>query len=554
MSESLDDFFTITISATTDTQTRAGFGTALFAVQRVPWVSGAVVRAFASLLELTTAGFLPTDPGYHMAAAAFAQNPRPASVKIGPRTPVTHVVRLTPATPVSASDAETYAVTVDGTVCTFTTDATPTVAEACTGLAAAINARCGADADAILATGGASSGGDQTFSGAALNGAVGRAAMSPARRLSVTLSNHADWDATTGTVTGVDDGGSTISETFAIPNGGNATVDLTKHFARVTAIAIPTQSGTGGTFTVGTRAYLTASAASTTHVECTAAEAGRPVAYRDATANLALTDVTAEGGLTADLNALLTADPDFYGLALDSTAADELELAFAWAGSNRRLFAYQSADSACGDPSDETDILSVAQAAAAGYATGWYHPAIGGADAQVAAALLGNRLPVDPGSDTWAFKTLAGVTVRSPTTTARAAVLAKNGNVYERKNGVNVTFPGKVALGEWVDVVRGLDWQRARMQEALFALQTANAKVAYTDEGIRLIAAAIFGVLSQGVTAGLYAADPKPTVSAPRARATSSGNRSARQLPGVTFAAQLAGAIHTATVTGTATA
>jgi hypothetical protein len=91
-------------------------------------------------------------------------------------------------------------------------------------------------------------------------------------------------------------------------------------------------------------------------------------------------------------------------------------------------------------------------------------------------------------------------------------------------------------------VTRGLDWQRARMQEALFALQTANGKVPFTDEGIRLVAAAIYGVLSDGVDVGLYAKDPKPTVTAPRASAVSGANRSARSLPSVTFAAQLAGA------------
>jgi hypothetical protein len=137
--------------------------------------------------------------------------------------------------------------------------------------------------------------------------------------------------------------------------------------------------------------------------------------------------------------------------------------------------------------------------------------------------------------------------------TARAAVLAKKGNVYERRNGVNITFPGTVPLGEWVDTVRGLDWQRARMQEELFAIQTANQKVAYTDDGISLVNAAIYGVLNEGVERGFYARNPKPVVTTPLAAATSSSDRSNRVLNGVTFSARLAGAIHTGSVTGTAT-
>lgn len=96
MSESLDDFFTVNVTATTDTQTRAGFGTALFACCDVPWTSGARVREYASLAEVATAGFNSSKPGYRMAQAAFSQNPRPRSVKIGRRTRAfTQVVRLT---------------------------------------------------------------------------------------------------------------------------------------------------------------------------------------------------------------------------------------------------------------------------------------------------------------------------------------------------------------------------------------------------------------------------------------------------------------------------
>jgi len=553
----LDAFYDISISATTDTQTRAGFGTPLFAVCKVPWTSGARVRSYASLAEMATAGFHTTDPAYRMAAAAFAQEPRPALVKVGQRTRAfTQVVRVIPATPVDPAAAETYAVKVDGLEASFTTDATPTAAEAATGLAAAINALTGADADAIIATG-ASSGSLQSLDTTDLDGAIGDAVMDPPRRLSFTFSDHADWDATTITVTGTDQDGVTQTETFAVPNGGNTTVNGTKYFRTVTAVSIPAQSGAGGTFTMGVRASVTATVDGA-EVVCTAAVAGRLhsfelTATNPASENVSLRDVTVDPGIEADLNELLVVDPDFYGLAIDSNSQDEVEVAAAWAGVNRRLFVYQTADSGCGVSGSTSDVMSALKAASEGYAVGCFYPAIGLSDGWLAAGLLGNRLPRDPGSDTWAFKTIRGVTARPISTTARAAILTKNGNVYETRAGRAVTFPGKVALGEWADTVRGLDWQRARMKEELFALQTANERVAYTDEGIALIGAAIYGVLDEGVERGFYARSPRPVVTTPLVRAVSGSDRSTRALRNVTFTATLAGAVHTIAVTGTAT-
>jgi len=554
----LDAFFTINVSATTDTQTRQGFGTALFAVAKVPWTSGARVRAYASLTEMVADHFLTTDPAYRMAAAAFAQEPRPQTVKIGQRTRAfTQVVRVIPAEPVAADAAETYSVRVDGLLASFTTDATPTTAEAATGLAAAINVLTGVDADAILATGGASAATLQSLNAGDLDGVIGDGVMSPPRRLSFTFSASADWDATNITVTGTDQDGATQTETFAVPNGGDATVNGTKYFRTVTAVSIPAQSGAGGTFTIGVRASVTATV-DTDQVVCTSAVAGlvhsfQLTATNPSSENVSIRDATTDPGLEADLNELVVLDPDFYGLALDSNSQAEVAVAAAWAETNRRLFAYQTADSGCGVAGTTTDVMSVLKAASYGYSTGWFYPAIALADGWLAAGLLGNRLPRDPGSDTWAFKTIAGVTARPISTTARTAILAKYGNVYETRNGVAVTYPGKVAMGEYVDTVRGMDWQRARMKEDLFALQTANEKIAYTDEGIALIGGAIFGVLTEGVARGFYAENPKPVVTTPRAAATSTTDRSNRVLNGVTFSARLAGAVHTATVTGTAT-
>lgn len=81
---------------------------------------------------------------------------------------------------------------------------------------------------------------------------IGNRLMSIARAVSIVFSSHADWDTTTGTLSGLDINGNAISESIAIPNGGG-TVNGAKFFAQVLSFTIPAQSGTGGTFTMGIR-------------------------------------------------------------------------------------------------------------------------------------------------------------------------------------------------------------------------------------------------------------------------------------------------------------
>lgn len=89
-------------------------------------------------------------------------------------------------------------------------------------------------------------------SGAGL--AAGAARLSPARKVTLVLNSHADWDATTATIKGLSDEGEFVSETVAIPNNGNVTLTTNNVFSSVTEIDIPAQTGTGGSFTAGVAA------------------------------------------------------------------------------------------------------------------------------------------------------------------------------------------------------------------------------------------------------------------------------------------------------------
>jgi len=133
----LDKHVDVQITKETATVSRLGFGTP--AILAYHTVFPQVYRIFGGLDEMVTAGFATTDIPYKLAAAMFAQSPRPTQVVIGRRdTPHIRAVKLTPKPDPLANTA--YTVSINGTDFTFTTDATPTIAEITAGLETAINA------------------------------------------------------------------------------------------------------------------------------------------------------------------------------------------------------------------------------------------------------------------------------------------------------------------------------------------------------------------------------------------------------------------------------
>lgn len=543
MADFLSQLADIQIDRATRTPSQVGFGRPLVAAYHTK--NADRVRSYADVSELVADGFNPYDRAYQLVAAMLSQEPAPPVVSLGRRAlAFTQVVDLTPAAAPAIGDVTTAK--IDGLTATFTATAT-TIANVCTGLAAAINAL--GVVNAIVATG-ASSASEQTLAGASLDGASGSASLGQPRNITFTFSAHANWDATTATLNGLDGNGAAQTESISIPNGGDATVTSTKRYLQVTSIVIPVQSGTSGTFTVGTRAPVTAVGSSGTKVVCTSA-AGELHSFERVTAdNLLLKDQTANPGIATDLNAIQDANDDWYGLVLDSQGAAEVAAAAAWIETAKKLCAVQTSD---------TDMLASGSFTCLGYTlknagytrtTLWFHPKLGTTDSLAAAAIMGEEFPKLPGASKWSFKDLAGIASYALTTTQRTGVESYNANHYLEAGGLPITYPGKVSSGEWVDVVRDLDWLTARLKERQLAVQVANDKVPFTDGGIALLLAEVRAQLTDGVEAGVLAASPVPTATAPRASAVSSANKAARNLPGVTFQATLAGSINTIVIRG----
>jgi hypothetical protein len=543
-----DDIASVTITRANVTPSRAGFGTPMILAYHT--LNADRVRSYSSLSAMSADGFRSHDPAYRAAAAAFSQTPRPRRVKVGRRALApTQVIRLTPVAP---SAGEVYSLRIDGLAVTFTADGTPTVAEVCTGLHAAIGAL--AVANAIVATG-ASSGSSQTITGAALDGTVGWRTMATARHITLTLSADAHWDATTATLNGRDVDGNAISESLSIPNNGGVTLTSTKRFRTVTSLVIPAQSGTNGTFTVGVAAPLT-SADNTTHVtltstagDFTSIELVSKSVASTGVFNLSILDVSTDPGIATDLAAIHAADPDYYAILIPEGASSAVAAAAAgWVETVRRILVLQTADALAWDNSSVADIAFVLKATGYTRTSVWAYPHLGLATGQLAAALLGRCLPLDPGSITFAHKELAGVTVVSLTETQQAALEGKNANHYTEIGDGGNTFPGKVAEGEWIDVIRDIDRSFDRMQSAVLSVLRSSNKVPFTDDGIDTVGNALRGALRADATDGIYSTF---AVTTPAASAVSSADKAARSLTGVTFTATLAGAIHLTTITGT---
>lgn len=104
------------------------------------------------------------------------------------------------------------------------------------------------------------------------------------------------------------------------------------------------------------------------------------------------------------------------------------------------------------------------------------------------AAQAGRCLTMQPGSETWALKTLSGVVADNFDETDYQTITAINGNTFEDYgSGVIVTYPGTCGDGESIEVVRFCYWLSDYMQKNLATFAINQKKVAYAPSGIELV-------------------------------------------------------------------
>jgi hypothetical protein len=169
------------------------------------------------------------------------------------------------------------------------------------------------------------------------------------------------------------------------------------------------------------------------------------------------------------------------------------------------------------------------------------------------AAWVGYQLQEQPGSNTWAYKALSGVTVSVLSDTESTNVHNKSATTYETVGGLRSTIGAKMFGGEWIDVMIFVDWLEQRMKERLWSRMANSKKIPYTSAGTAIIEAEIRAQLNDGIRVGGLANSPSPTVSVPDVLSVSQVARANRIFEGITFEARLAGAIHFVKIAGTVT-
>lgn len=178
-------------------------------------------------------------------------------------------------------------------------------------------------------------------------------------------------------------------------------------------------------------------------------------------------------------------------------------------------------------------------------------------------AYLGMGAPYAPGTLTWANNRLGGVSASSDpntgrrlTYTQRNNLASRNANFLELNGGVAITRQGKVAAGEWIDVITSRDLLVARIKESYQAKLINTPKVPYTDSGINSMRSVLVSTLDRYVST-----DSQPNILQennpyrvffPRANEVSFNDKAERRLE-AQFVAYMAGAIHVVEIHGTLT-
>lgn len=263
-------------------------------------------------------------------------------------------------------------------------------------------------------------------------------------------------------------------------------------------------------------------------------------------------DATAEAGsIATDLAAIAEEDNEWYGLLLDCNSSAIVTAAAGWVETQRKILIAQSADWDIVDAGETNDLASDLVALALTRTAGIWHRSIGRQVDGLAAGWLGLALAFDPGTITWAFKTIAGAEVDELRAGERSALATKKWTHYERTNGVNITFEGRTPSGRFIDVTHFVDWLHAEIQADVYSLLVNNPKVPYTTTGIGMVKNAVLGALIKGQQRGGLADDTQPTVTAPEVTETDAADRANRILRDVEFTARLSGALHSIVITGT---
>ncbi|UTC26106.1 hypothetical protein Henu11_gp77 [Shigella phage Henu11] len=165
--------------------------------------------------------------------------------------------------------------------------------------------------------------------------------------------------------------------------------------------------------------------------------------------------------------------------------------------------------------------------------------------------------PYDAGSIAWGNAQLTGVAAslqpanqRPLTSIQKSALDTRSCNFIDLDGGVPVVRRGITSGGEWIDIVRGVDWLESDLKTSLrdLLINQKGGKITYDDTGITRIRQVIETSLQRAVNRNFLSTY---TVTVPKASQVALADKKARILKDVTFHGILAGAILDVDLKGT---
>jgi hypothetical protein len=253
---------------------------------------------------------------------------------------------------------------------------------------------------------------------------------------------------------------------------------------------------------------------------------------------------TKPADVTAALNTLITTNNNWYRLLLEDKTEAVIAAVSTWAENNNKMFYTEFANTTF------TTDFSSKNRTVLGYKEN---------TDRLDAAIVGYASSRIPGSFTFKFKNLAGMTADAITPTELTAIQTKKMNSYFKKFEVqglgNAQLDGGwVASGKFIDQIESRDWIKFRIEQEIATLLTSTAKIPYTNAGIQQIVTAISAALTDATANGIIATNDDGSAAYVVAYKTVSeiptADRTARKVTGITFSYVEAGAIHETTVTG----
>lgn len=268
------------------------------------------------------------------------------------------------------------------------------------------------------------------------------------------------------------------------------------------------------------------------------------------TANIEVSNNPATEAWGDTINAIVEEDDSWYALTAEARTKTDILAIAATIEAQKKIYVVSTADADV-KTTLTTDVLSALKEL--GYQQTAYLFSEDAATTFPECAWVGYQLQEQPGSNTWTYKQLAGVTVSNLSATASTNIRNKNGTTYEVIGGVNRTYGGAMVGGEWIDVMIFVHWLEARMKERLWFRMANSKKIPYTRQGVTVLEAEVRAQLREGVRVGGLADDPSPIVIVQDVLTVAPNIRAQRRYEGIRFEARLAGAIHFATINGTVT-